>query len=235
MPDFKALAIPLMKRGWRVTPVRADGKRGAARNWNKWQFRTLEDFKKFKVEKYATCNAGVVSFRGIGNLCFFDDDSGVAARIEKETRRKFPTTYQVRTRPGSDHMHYYFVQTEYSFKKFGWSQSKTINVRDISRLVDSPSGGKMHPTVFDLKGIGGASLVVAAGSSRPNGDIYTCVRDVEPVSIPDWLVDWVVAADKAQEKALWRDRARKYTAKKNGADDFLIYEEDRTEFVKSYA
>ena len=50
----------------------------------------------------------------------------------------------------------------------------------------------MHPTEYDLKGVGGGGLVVAAGSVRKDGEIYTVVNDVPVVDIPDWLVNWLV-------------------------------------------
>jgi hypothetical protein len=50
----------------------------------------------------------------------------------------------------------------------------------------------MHPTLYDLKGIGGGGLVVAAGSVRRDGEVYTVINDVAVVNIPDWLVNWLV-------------------------------------------
>ncbi|MGA8541287.1 MAG: hypothetical protein WB566_17425 [Terriglobales bacterium] len=50
----------------------------------------------------------------------------------------------------------------------------------------------MHPTMYDLKGVGGGGLVVAAGSVRKDGEIYTIVDDVPVIDIPTWLVDWLV-------------------------------------------
>ena len=42
-----------------------------------------------------------------------------------------------------------------------------------------------------MKGIGGGGLVVAAGSVRDTGEVYEG-NDAPTVTVPDWLVDWVV-------------------------------------------
>jgi hypothetical protein len=50
----------------------------------------------------------------------------------------------------------------------------------------------MHPTMYDLKGVGGGALVVAAGSVRKDGETYTVINDADVADIPNWLVDWLV-------------------------------------------
>ena len=47
--------------------------------------------------------------------------------------------------------------------------------------------------MYDIKGVGGGSLVVAAGSVRDSGEVYTCIDGSPVVSIPEWLVDWLLA------------------------------------------
>jgi hypothetical protein len=47
--------------------------------------------------------------------------------------------------------------------------------------------------MYDVKGIGGGGLVVAAGSVRKEGEVYTIINDVDVAEIPNWLVDWLVA------------------------------------------
>jgi hypothetical protein len=96
--------------------------------------------------------------------------------MEQETGEKMPRTYTVCSGPTSApyKRHFYFTQTEYSFKKFGGVNAKNINRRDTSHLVPSPSGGLMYPTQYDVKGIGGGAIVVAAGSPRQpdaNGNV----------------------------------------------------------------
>ncbi len=126
-------------------------------------------------------NVAIWSSRGVGNLTFVDIDDPriVRGKIEEATGKLFPRTYTVATRPFSEHVHYYFKQTQYSVQKF----CKTMNVRDLDNL---------KTTLYDVKGVGGTSYVVAAGSVRENGDKYA-VDDQYPVQeIEPWLVDWIV-------------------------------------------
>lgn len=169
LTKFQSIALPLVDRGFPVTPVRPDAKAGAAGKWNLWQYTTRDQVLTKYIGKYADCNAGVVGMCGVGRLCFLDNDGGIPADVIA----RLPKTYTVATRPDSSHMHFYFTQTEYGVRKFG-RNAKTINVRDTTDIIPSPSGGVMYRTLFDMKGIGGASLVVAAESTKPNGDKYIC-------------------------------------------------------------
>src|ERR1019366_3238261 len=72
-------------------------------------------------------------------------------------------------------------------------KSKNMNVRDLTRLERSRSGLMMHPTLYDVKGIGGGSLVGGAGSVRDNGEVYKCIDDSPVAEVPDWLIDWLLA------------------------------------------
>jgi len=64
----------------------------------------------------------------------------------------------------------------------------------------------MHPTLYDLKGVGGGGLVVAAGSVRGDGEVYTIVNDVAVVDIPEWLVNWLVEDLAAYRSACAKER-----------------------------
>ena len=86
-------------------------------------------------------------------------------------------TLQVQTRPTTNpaKRHFYFTQTEYSLRCF----PKNVNsTRTCGR--------------YDLKGVGGASFVVAAGTERENGEYYTYENQNLVMPIPRWLVDWLV-------------------------------------------
>ncbi len=215
-------------------------------NWQNFQITTPEEVKAF-AKYYAHHNVAVVGKRGVGRMMFLDDDSGVAKRIEEESGHKIPQTYTVASRPDSNPLkrHFYFFQTEYSFKRFAifvegrdpW-KSKNVNRRDTTRFELSRTGLKIHPTIYDLKGIGGGSFVVAAGSMRePDAlgrvEIYTCIDNGPVVPIPDWLVDWFVKdiqkynAAKAKEKAekLTERLAKQRTLK-------AIAEEDVYDFLR---
>jgi hypothetical protein len=97
------------------------------------------------------------------------------------------------------------------------------NVKDMTTLDEE---GK-HPTLYDLKGVGGGSLVVGAGSVKQTGEVYTCVDDGPVPEIPNWLVDWLVKdidkywdavdAEKAAKLALKEAEQEKYTPSQRAA------------------
>jgi hypothetical protein len=94
-PEFLSIAMPLIKRGFRVTPVHPLTKQGILRNLHS----TVDAAEVLSLgERYPNHNVGVVSKRGVNRLMFFDDDSGIASRIEDDTGQKIPATYRVRTR-----------------------------------------------------------------------------------------------------------------------------------------
>jgi hypothetical protein len=258
-PDFKTIATPLIDRGFRITPVNPETKRVSVKNFQNWQITTHEDVDRIAKSKYAHHIAGVVGKAGVGRDCFLDiDANGVLERIEQETGEKMPRTYTVCSRPTSApyKRHFYFTQTEYSFKKFGGVNAKNINRRDTSQLVPSPSGGLMYPTQYDVKGIGGGAIVVAAGSPRQpdadgNVEYYTCIEDCERVPIPDWLVDWLIADKGVYKRELRRIQQKKFREKTRAgelsgdaramlraqghSDGFDVFPEDRYAFLFRYA
>ena len=188
--DYVTIATAALNRGFKVTPVHPMEKRGVLYNWNKNPTTTLSEVLQH-AKDYPNHNVGVVGRRGIGNYCFLDIDArGVFERIEQETGQQLPMTYTVCSRPQSApwKKHLYFRQTSYSVLKL----RKEANRKDTTKLVTSEKTGvEMHPTEYDLKGVGGGGLVVAAGSTRKDGETYTVVNNVPVAEIPDWLVDWL--------------------------------------------
>ena len=188
--DYVTIATAALNRGFKVTPVHPMEKRGVLYNWNKNPTTTLSEVLQH-AKDYPNHNVGVVGRRGVGNCCFLDIDAdGVVGRIETESGHKMPLTYTVCSRPQSApwKRHFYFRQTAYSASRL----RKEANRKDITKWVTSENTGlQMHPTEYDLKGVGGGGLVVAAGSTRKDGEIYTVVNDVPVIDIPDWLVNWL--------------------------------------------
>ena len=106
----------------------------------------------------------------------------------------------------------------------------------------------MHPTLYDVKGIGGGSLVVGAGSVRDNGEVYTCIDDSRVAEVPEWLLDWLLAdfqkyragwdkelAEKHEAKAIalrMSEAERRELRQKNLQDGFDIDEEDIYDFLR---
>ena len=244
--DFVAIATALVERGFRVTSVHPETKMGVMKNWQNWQITTPAEVLKYSKGKYANHNVGVVGKRGVGRHCFLDVDApAVVERIESETKHEMPKGYRVKSSPTSKpyKTHFYFTQTPYSFEKFGGWEAVNSNVKDMTTIDD----GK-HPTLYDLKGVGGGSLVVGAGSVKQTGEVYTCVDDGPVPEIPDWLVDWLVNdvdkywdavdAEKAEKLALKEAEQKRYTPnervqmrRKNLPEGFDIFFEDRYEYL----
>lgn len=190
MADYADIATAALNRGFRITPVHPLEKRGVLYNWNRHPTTTLSEVLQH-AKDFPNHNVGIVGRRGVGNHCFLDIDAeGVIERIEQETGQKMPVTYTVCSRPQTApwKKHFYFKQTSYSVSRL----KKEANRKDVTRQVYSDNGILMHPTEYDLKGVGGGGLVVAAGSVRKDGEIYTAVNDVPVTEIPSWLVDWLV-------------------------------------------
>jgi Bifunctional DNA primase/polymerase, N-terminal len=188
--DYVPIATEALNRGFRITPVHPLEKRGILYNWNRHPTTTLSEVLQH-AKDFPYHNVGIVGRRGVGNHCFLDiDANGVTDRIEQETGQKMPPTYTVCSRPQSApwKRHFYFRQTSYSVSRL----RKEANRKDVTRQVFSDNGILMHPTEYDLKGVGGGGLLVAAGSVRKDGEIYTVLNDVPVLDIPTWLVDWLV-------------------------------------------
>jgi hypothetical protein len=205
LADYVTIATAAINRGFKVTPVHPLEKRGVLHNWNKNPTTTLSEVLQH-AKDFANYNVGVVGRRGVGNYCFLDIDADrVTERIEEEAHEKMPLTYTVCSRPQSARWkrHFYFKQTSYSYSRL----KKEANRKDVTKWVTSENTGvPMHPTEYDLKGVGGGGLVVAAGSVRKDGETYTVINDVPVLDIPKWLVDWLVEDLSKYQSACAKER-----------------------------
>jgi hypothetical protein len=180
----------MLKRGFAVTPVDPDGKGGVF--WAQYKHPATNLSEVIQLSKdYSDHNVGIVSKRGVGNVCFLDiDGEGVLEQIERETGHKMPETLVVQSRPQSApwKRHFYFRQTPYS------CAALKKEITGIANLSVTDAEGK-HPNRYDVKGIGGGGYVVAPGSVRENGEVYTFEHD-KPIDevdeVPYWLIDWIV-------------------------------------------
>lgn len=200
--DYLSIATAAVERGFKVTPVSPAEKRGVLPRWNRHPSTKLSEIMQH-AKDYPTHNVGVVGRRGIGNDMFLDVDAdGVLEQIGRETDHKMPPTFTVASRPQSApwKRHYYFKQTAHSVKTF---RTET-NVKDLSLIKN----GK-HPTRYDLKGVGGGGLVVAAGSVRADGEVYAVIQDGPVMPVPDWLVDWLCQDIDRYKSELARARAER--------------------------
>ncbi len=155
--DYVAIATAALNRGFRITPVHPLEKRGVLYNWNRNPTTTLSEVLQH-AKDFPNHNVGIVGRRGIGNHCFLDIDAdGVVERIEQETGQKMAVTYTVCSSPNKKpwKKHYYFRQTAYSISRL----RKEANRKDVTKTVISDNGTSMHPTMYDLKGVGGGGLL----------------------------------------------------------------------------
>jgi hypothetical protein len=235
MNHFYEIARPLIERGLEIIPLHPQTKKPAV-GWKKFRIWNPELLKQ-KASGFAHCDVGVVSSRGLTRPMFIDfDDESVIPRIEKETGKKIPATFKVASRPKSEPLrqHHVWLQTPYSLRRFKFDKAKTKNVRDVTQVVTSPSEGKMFKTLYDVKGIGGGSYIVGAGSiHQKTGEPYRVIDTSEIAPIPDWLVDWVVK-DIARYRRAWKkmngdkeEQAR--VLARSGYPE--IAEEDRHDFL----
>src|SRR5438132_7820864 len=144
-PNYLKIAQRQLDRGLKVVPVDPFKKSGVL--WNQYihPADTKSEIRQH-AKDFPEFNVGVVGRRGIGNHVFLDIDAkGVLEKIEAETGQVMPETFTVQSRPLSKpwKRHYYFTQTEYSFRKF----KKETNVKNLTR---TNSKGQ-HPTLYDLK------------------------------------------------------------------------------------
>jgi hypothetical protein len=201
---YYKIAMPMYRKGYTVWPVKPEPEKTGEYGWNTHAYYADEIVHRCLARKFPNHNAAVISKRGVGNLMFVDIDSaGVLERIEEETGQKISgTTYSVCSRPQSApyKRHLYYRQTAYSVRK--WKIES--NVRDISKWVRDKNGNPIHPTLFDVKGVGGGGYVVAPGSVRANGEVYTVLDDLPVTDVPEFLVDWL-----AREITQWNSDKRK--------------------------
>lgn len=189
---YYKIATPMLEKGFTVWPVKPEPEKAGEFGWNNQSYYADEPTHRCLALKFPDHNAAVVSRRGIGNLMFLDIDAdGVLEKVEEETGQQISgITFSVCSRPQSAtyKRHLYFRQTRYSINK--WKREN--NVRDITKWVSDKNNDPIHPTLFDVKGVGGGGYVVAPGSVRANGEVYTVIDDLPVIDVPDWLVDWLV-------------------------------------------
>jgi Bifunctional DNA primase/polymerase, N-terminal len=185
--SFLEIATEMIGRGFAVTPVSSKEKRGVF--WGQYGHPARNLSEVIQLSKdYPTCEVGIVSSRCVNSPLFLDiDGRGVLEQIESETGRKMPLTFTVQTRPQSKpwKKHFYFSQTPFSYSTF---KKEITGIKDLSGL----DADRKYPNRYDVKGIGGGGYVVAPGSMRENGEVYTTEHDGPIIPIPDWLVTWLV-------------------------------------------
>jgi hypothetical protein len=172
--NFLTRAGILLERGIHVVPVDPGQKRCTLTSWP--ELRTL-DLTVVQHWNQINYNFNTAAVADPNTVCVLDCDAhGLIARIERETGRKIPSTFAVRS-GGKGCPHLYFKQT------------------DATRAL----GNRSAKELFDLKV--SRSYVVGPGSVLENGGEYTVTNDAPIVEMPAWLADWIEHNSASQKPA----------------------------------
>ena len=170
MGFFREIAQPLIARNVPVVPLRPKSKIAFLSNWTDLATTDTEQIEKWDNE-YPDANAACVAFARPDGIWIFEvDKENYYKEIEKQTERKMPVTFTVRSSPGRGH--YYFRHTPASIA-MGNRQGKdeagreAWSARADRRYCVSP--GSVHPT---------------------SGLKYEVIRDTPIIDSPDWFVQW---------------------------------------------
>jgi len=179
---FIEKAAPLIKLGIPVIPL-VPNEKFPPSSMNGWQKERKYSTDPAQIaawnEENPDYNVALVAMGEEDGFCFleFDGKPGLK-KICEQHGKEFPNTRIHRSGRGGGH---------YIFKHTG--KSLTLGNR-------SASVAKQEWFSFRAD----RKFVVGAGSIHPNGRMYEVVRDVEPIEIPDWLVDFIAEHTAAERK-----------------------------------
>lgn len=170
--NFLERAQYTASKGVPVIRLRPNSKAAMDTGWPELATTDSKILERWNQE-YPEANVGAVAQARLDGYLFLELDSTAAyERIEKETGRKFPETYLVRSRPGRGH--FYFCQTQ-----------KSIDAGNISQSYVREGDWSLRSN---------NAYVTAAYSLHPHSpDPYTPLNNNAILPIPDWLVDWCVS------------------------------------------
>jgi hypothetical protein len=176
---FKDIAEPLITKNVPVIPLRPKTKVAFLSNWNDIATTNQLQVDKWD-EEFPEANGACVAYAKPDGVWFFEiDRPDILDTIQKETGRRMPDTFMVRSSPGRGH--YYFKHTAASIE-MGNAQAKDDN-------------GELWSARADKR------YVVAPGSYHPNtGKRYEIIRDIEIAPAPDWLVEWCVSQQRTEDE-----------------------------------
>lgn len=172
--------------GWRLLPVRAEGKRPALRRWPELATSDVSQLGEWFLGAFSDCLVGVCTGRESG-IWVLDldrregvDGFRVLERIEQGAGEKLVPTFTVRTPSGGEHRYFRYPE--------------------VGEMATT--GGRGESSGLDSRGRGG---MVLAPETRiwveGNWRRYEIVDDREPVDAPGWLVDRFSQREKVRETA----------------------------------
>ena len=160
---FLDIALRNAARGFRVHPLKPQGKAPELKNWPEMASSDPEVIKSWGVPRMLACNVGVVAD---DRVCILESDNlpELLKLLEDEVTglpMPIPDCYTVQAR--ENRPHFYFLQTE---------ATRALGNCDL-------------PGVFEFKQH--HRYVVAEGSTHPTGPEYKLIRDLPLYPMPDWL------------------------------------------------
>jgi hypothetical protein len=178
MPEqtpFERRAAILIARGIPVAPLPPRTKIAALKNWESLATSDAEKLANLNPDRDG--NTAAVAHAEIGGFCFFEvDRPNFHEQIQKQTGHNFPETFVVSSSPGKGRGHFYWKHTPKSIA-LGNAQAA-----DADGEIWSFRGDRRY--------------VVGPLSVKETGEIYTIVKDVPIVEIPDWLVEYCAKSQK---------------------------------------
>jgi len=172
--SFKDIAFSPASYGVPVFPLQPREK-SPITSMSAWPEKATNDLNQIEVwdQECDQYNVGLVALADPGGFCGleFDVNSGMKSACE-EMGQPFPVETMT-TRSGKGGAHY-------------WFRHSARSIAIGNRQAHVPGTGKEW---FSFRAH--RRYLVGAGSTHPNGNTYKMVRDLEPIPIPDWVLDWI--------------------------------------------
>src|SRR5579859_4446123 len=181
--SFSEIATPLAELGIRVFPLSPRTKM-PPKDFH-FKERATTDTDRIRQWNRENPNFNVAMLATPDTVCFLEFDiSGGIKRMCEEMGQPQPMTRVQKSGRGFGQM--VFTHTERS-RKLG---NRSVN---LTEACDDPTcekaGKKHHHEWFSFRG--NNKYLVGAGSTHPNGKLYTTARDVEPIPVPDWVCEFI--------------------------------------------
>jgi Bifunctional DNA primase/polymerase, N-terminal/Primase C terminal 1 (PriCT-1) len=169
---FKEIAEPLVRMGVPVIPLRPKTKIAFQNNWPELATTDSAMVAQWDLQD-PNFNGACVAFAKPNGTWFLEiDKPGFKEVIEKETGKKIPATFVVRSSPGRGH--FYFKHTAASIA--------------MGNVQGKDSDGKESWSARADK-----RYVVAPLSYHPTSGLrYEILLNSPIIEAPDWLVEWCV-------------------------------------------
>ena len=190
--SFASIAEPIIKLGIPVFPLNPGHKEPVAGI----RFLTEATIDPSQVAKWnGDCSNYNVAMLATQEFCFLEFDiKGGMSKAAKEMVQEVPQTRTQQS--GGGFLHCIFKHTPRSLAL----GNRSANLPDVCKcskqinmlcLEDSCTDRSFHHHHEWFSFRARNKYLVGAGSLHPSGNYYSVMRDVEPLPIPDWVLDFV--------------------------------------------